>query len=136
MAERMTLIDSEYAYLWYYPDQKIVHHQWKKYAFDNAFREVIMKGADAFEQYGAVKWLSDDRNFGALHPDDKKWGDANWVPRVRKAGWKYWAMVLPEKVVGQMSISRITQEYSKALGLEVNIFSDPDKAMKWLESKT
>jgi hypothetical protein len=136
MAERMTLLDNEYATLWYYPDKKIVHHQFKKYAFDESFREILMTGAEAFEKHGGQKWLSDDRKYGAVHPDDKEWGDANWVPRVVKAGWKYWAMVLPETVVGQMNLKRVTKEYSDNLGVEVNIFTNPDDAMNWLDSKT
>jgi hypothetical protein len=135
MADKITVLDNDYASLWYYPEKKVVHHQWKKYAYGKAFQEVLIKGTEAFEQYGGDKWLSDDRNFGAIHGDDKEWGDANWVPRVIKAGWKYWAMILPEKVIGQMSITRLTKEYSTALGIEVNIFSDPDEAMRWLESK-
>ncbi|NLD92270.1 MAG: hypothetical protein GX639_06325 [Fibrobacter sp.] len=46
---------------------------------------------------------------------------------------KYWAVVLPEKVVGQMNMKRFSDDYSKA-GITAKLFSDPDEALKWVES--
>lgn len=131
---RETLIDNEFASLWYYPDTKIIHHQFKKFIYGPAFREVIMKGLEYFENEGCEKWLSDDRGNSALHPDDKEWGDTNWTPRVIAAGWKYWALILPEKVIGQMNMRRLIQEYLER-GVEVEVFSNPEEGLAWLESK-
>jgi hypothetical protein len=78
--------------------------------------------------------LSDDRNNSALAQNDVAWSKTDWFPRVMKAGWKYWALVQPEKVIGQMNMDRIVKDYSEK-GLTVKIFSDPDEAMKWLESQ-
>ncbi len=131
---RQTIIDNEYASLYYYPDKKIVHHEWHRFVFGKYFREVLTRGAEILESNGCQKWLSDDRGNSALHPEDKAWGDENWAPRVIKAGWKYWALVMPENVIGQLNMTRIVNEYLER-GVEVRVFSDPDEAMKWLESK-
>lgn len=50
-----------------------------------------------------------------------------------KLGWKYWAVVLPEKVVGQLGVKRHFEEYSK-VGVTARLFTDSDEAMKWLEA--
>ncbi|CAG0944596.1 hypothetical protein ANRL1_01827 [Anaerolineae bacterium] len=128
-----TVIDSEFVTMWYYPADKIVHHKFHKFIFGEAFRETLSTGAVIFEKRGATKWLSDDRNNGAIPQEDTDWSNQNWLPRVMKAGWKYWALILPEKAVGQMNMQRFVKQFSE-MGLTVQVFDDPDKALKWLKS--
>ena len=131
--KREIVSDNEVATLWYYPDEGIVHHHFKKYAYGSHFRDTLEKGSEIFEQRGADKWLSDDRNNGALRAEDGEWGESVWVPRVMAAGWKAWAMVLPEKVIGKMNAKKYI-ELNASRGITVEIFSDPDEALKWLAS--
>jgi hypothetical protein len=134
-AFRMTIIlDNQYATLQVYPDIKIICHKVHKFIYGEAFRELMTKGADAFEKYKCIKWLSDDRGNSALRQEDIDWGNQNWEPRIMKAGWKYWALILPEKVVGQMNMKKLIDRYSQ-LGVNVKVFSDPEEAMKWLEQQ-
>lgn len=129
-----TILDNDFATIWCYPEKRIIHHQLHRYFFGETFREILMAGLEAFENNACIKWLSDDRNYGAILPDDKKWGDEVWRPRVLAAGWKFWAMVLPEKVTGQMNIKKMVDEY-KELGLVTRVVSDPKVAMNWLLSQ-
>lgn len=48
-----------------------------------------------------------------------------------KAGWKYWALILPEKVIGQLYMKRLVERGDQQ-GITVQLFSDPAKAMAWL----
>ena len=128
---KIIVLDNKYATVWCYPTKGIIHHILHRYFYGETFREILSTGADALEQYHCTKWLSDDRNFGAIHPDDKAWGDAEWKPRVISAGWKYWAMVLPEKVTGQLNIQKMVDEY-RHLGVISKIHSDPNDALTWL----
>lgn len=70
---------------------------------------------------------------GALPPTDLEWADKVWFPQTVKAGWKYWALVLPEEVIGQMNIKRHIKLY-KDRGITVEVFRDPDEAIRWLEA--
>lgn len=128
---KLTVLDNEFITIWCYPQKGIIHHQFHQYAFGDAFRELLMTGADAFEANQCAKWLSDDRNFGAILPEDKAWGDAVWRPKILNAGWKYWSMVLPEKMTGKMNIQKLVIEYS-ALGVSTKLHDDPNEALKWL----
>jgi hypothetical protein len=130
----ITILDNEYASLWYYPEDKIIHHQFKQYIYGEHFREVMGTSAEAYEKYGCRKYLSDDRGNSAIHPEDRAWGDANFTPRVIKAGWTHWALVMPKKVIGQLNMARLVAEY-RSMGVEVKVFSDPDKAMEWLKAQ-
>ena len=131
--ERMTVIDSEYATLWYYPDTKIVRHVYHKFIYGQEFRDVLNKGHDVMEQYGGQKWLSDDRKNSALPTDDLMWALDSWSPRVFELGWKYWAIVMPDKVAGQLNMRRFMKHYVDQ-GLVIQVFSDEDDALQWLES--
>lgn len=128
-----TVIDNEYCAMWYYPDKKIVHHQIKKFIFGQTFYDFLLTGTSLLQKYGATKWLSDDRHSPVLRNEDIEWGAVNWFPQTAKAGWKYWAMVEPEKAIGKMTAEGLIERYSK-LGITARLFTDLDEAMKWLES--
>jgi hypothetical protein len=131
---KTTLIDTDYATLWYDTEKKIVHHKFHKYIYGPEFRNVLEKGLEVFKEKGAQKWLSDDRNNSALPAEDGAWGQQDWTPRMLEAGWKYWAIVLPQKVIGQMNMQRFIED-NAGLGLTMQAFTDPDEALKWLESQ-
>ena len=128
---KQTIFEDEYASLWYYPDIKIIHHKFHKFIYGDHFRTLLTKGADVFEQEGCIKWLSDDRNNSALPSEDAKWAIGNWNPRVLGAGWRYWAMILPDKSVGKLNMKRLITNY-EMIGVQVELFEDTDSALDWL----
>jgi hypothetical protein len=128
-----TILDTEYATVWYYPKSKIVRHQFHKFIHGQAFRDVLEKGLEVFNKHGAQKWLSDDRKNSALPSEDLIWSTTEWSPRAMAGGWKYWAIIMPDKVAGQMNMNRILKQYIDS-GLVVQVFEDPEEAMRWLES--
>lgn len=130
MAEQMVL-DTEYGTVWVDAANKIVHHQFKQWIKGEAFRELLDTGYQQLVANGCTKWLSDDRANSVLPQEDEEWAKHDWFPRVIKAGWKHWAIVLPEKAVGQMNMERFRREY-KELGINTNAFKDPEEARKWL----
>jgi hypothetical protein len=121
--------------MWYHPESKILHHQTHRFFSGQPFRDALNKGVEIFQQYGAQKWLSDDRETPALAIEDLEWGDRDWFPRVAQLGWKYWAIVMPEKAdkaFGQLALQRLAELYS-ARGVNTRIFTSPEDAKKWLE---
>ena len=119
--------------MWYYPESKILHHKMHRFFFGKAFRDAMDKGVEVFQKYGAQKWLSDDRDVTTLSQEDLEWGDKDWFPRVAKSGWKYWAIVMPEKVLGQLAIKKLADRYS-ARGVQTRVFGSPEEAKQWLET--
>ena len=128
------ILDNDAASLWFHSDTRIIHHKFKKFVRGDDIRNVLDAGYEALKANGAQKWLSDDRNNSAIPAEDEEWAKTNWFPRVVAAGWKYWAICLPEKVVGQMNMKRYAEAYKEA-GITANFFSDPDVALKWLEAQ-
>ncbi|MDY0092828.1 MAG: hypothetical protein RBT80_09025 [Candidatus Vecturithrix sp.] len=105
-----------------------------KYTYGQSFRDALMAGAEAMKTYGAHKWLSDDKNNPVLNPEDQQWGIEVWEPQVIAAGWRYWAIVQPEHVIAKWRMAKLAEMYSKK-GITVQLFSDPEEAMQWLESQ-
>ncbi len=128
---KVIVLENEYIMVKCYPNEGILHHEFHQYAFGDVFREIMMAELEAFETNRCTKWLSDDRKFSAVLPEDKKWGDEVWRPRILEAGWKYWAMVLPEKITGQMNIQKMLNEYEE-LGVTTGVHSAPEDALSWL----
>lgn len=130
----VTLYNSSFVTMWYHPEKKIVHHQIHKFVFGEEFQKFLLIGTEAIKKNRAQKWLSDDRGNSVLRKEDIEWGMVNWFPQTVQAGWKYWAIVQPEKVMAQMNMETLVEGYAQA-GIVAKFFTDPDEAMRWLESQ-
>jgi len=119
----------------YHPDAKIIHHEMHAYTHGKDFRDALMAGVEAMKKYGAHKWLSDDRKNPILNSDDRQWGEDVWLPEVIRAGWKYWALVEPEKALARVRMEERAETFRKQ-GVTVKSFTDSDEAMKWLKSQS
>jgi hypothetical protein len=129
-----TILATDSFVLRYHPLHKIVHHEFRRFVYGEEFHEILEKGLLVMKRHGATKWLSDDRNNGAIKPADAQWSVEDWGPRAMAAGWKYWAVVLPIKVFGQTNMRRFV-EGSAALGRVAQAFDDPNTAMTWLRDQ-
>ncbi len=134
MPERLTVFEHKRISVWSYPDKGIVHHQIHDYVSGAVFHEALTNGIQAMVDCRGSKWLSDDRKNGALPPSDMEWADKVWFPQTVKAGWKHWAVLPPSVVIGQMNIQRHIKMY-KDRGITVQVFTMPEEAMSWLESR-
>jgi hypothetical protein len=128
----VTLLDNEYATLWHHEESQIIHHQFKKWAKDGNFRDVLDKGYAQAQAKGVKKWLSDDRNNLVLSQADGEWATTVWVPKMVKIGWKYWAVVMPEKAVGKLNMQQFIEGNAKH-GITVKVFTEPVAALEWLK---
>lgn len=128
-----TVIQNPTAKLMFHEESKIIHHRFEKFVTSDQFREVLLKGTELIKTKGAKKWLSDDRGNSAVSQADSEWAMTTFSPNAVKAGWKFWAIVMPEKMIGQMQMKRFIEQNAEH-GLTVKAFPDPDAAMKWLES--
>jgi hypothetical protein len=130
--DRIVIHENPQISVWCYPVRGIVHHQMHKYCYGEQFRSALTAGLKAMAKYRTKKWLSDDRLNGPLPVEDEEWATKTWFPQVKAAGWKYWAMVQPQKVVGQMNVARFVKMYSE-LGITAQIFTEVEPAFEWLE---
>jgi hypothetical protein len=126
------ILENEHARLVFHTSSKIIHHKLLKFTEGEHFRNLLLTGTATLVKHGARKWLSDDRLQTALPQTDINWADTIWFPKTAEAGWKFWALVLPENVIGQMNLKRILR-INGDRGVTTQTFTDPDEALRWLE---
>jgi hypothetical protein len=129
---KLTIIDNPDITLWYYEETKIIHHQIHKPSRGESFRQVLAEGLNLVRKTGAKKWLSDDRNNIVQTPEDVDWATTVWTPEMIKAGWKYWALILPEIMLGELNMKHFIKDFEQ-LDFVVKVFTNPGEAIKWLE---
>jgi hypothetical protein len=132
--ERQLILQNSRVTLWYYPALKIVHHQMVQSPSSEEARELLSRGADTLELYGAIKWLSDDRGNTLMRPQDERWANAEWLPRVLRAGFKYWAIVLPVAAIGKLNMQRLANEHARR-GIVSRVETRPHAAFDWLRAQ-
>lgn len=126
------IVDNEFITVRYLDDQRIIYHTVHKPLTDQVLKDAVNAGTDALREYGACKWLSDDRKNGPVSPEIVEWGREDWNPRTIAAGWKYWANVVPEELASAGTLAPIIGDLSK-LGLRMEVFTDLEEAFQWLD---
>lgn len=129
------LVNNEYITLEYYPDRKLVYHTIHKPIGNQVemFQNAMNAGTEALKKYGCCKWLSDDRKNGPLPAEIIQWGFEDWNPRTIKAGWKYWANVVPHEVAAAGTLAPVIEDLYQ-LGLRMQVFTSTEDALRWLDS--
>ena len=127
------LLANDYVSLWHHPDENIIHHKINKFVESASFRAMLTAGAECLEKHRCKKWLSDDKDSTVIRDGDAEWATTVWSPRVIRAGFKYWAIVLPSAAIGQLNMKRFADEY-RHRGVTVSVFDNVDAAFGWLKA--
>ncbi len=129
----ITIIDNADISLWFHEEGKIVHHQLHRFLKGDPLRSTLLKGVELLRDRNACKWLSDDRLGGSLTPEDSEWGATVFASKAIEAGWKYWALILPEIILGQLNMNLAIDDYTRK-GLIIKLFTNSEEALNWLKS--
>ncbi|MFN8528443.1 MAG: hypothetical protein U0670_07520 [Anaerolineae bacterium] len=129
------IVDNEWATVRYEPKDKYLYHTFHKPIVDNpeALRDIMYKALDTLISNGAEKWLSDDRNNAAFKPESVQEAVSQWGPAAAAAGWKYWALVVPQSIAGRAAMTDLVEAFY-GLGVRVAVFTDVEDARAWLET--
>ncbi|MCC7452084.1 MAG: hypothetical protein IT324_32060 [Anaerolineae bacterium] len=128
----IVIVDNEYITVQYLPDKRIIYHTVHKPIPDQPLKDALNAGTEALRQYKACKWLSDDRKNGPLSQEMLDWGFNDWDPRTVKAGWKYWANVVPEELAAAGTLAPVMEAVYE-MGLRLMVFTSVEEAMQWLD---
>jgi hypothetical protein len=108
-----------------------MYHTFHKPISGPILRDILNAGQAALAKNKATKWLSDDRNNAEVAPADIEFSVADWGPRAAQAGWKFWALVVPEDIAGRASMTAVVEAFYN-LGVRVVVFTDLEEARGWL----
>lgn len=127
------LIENEFVTLRYSPDKRILYHTVQQPVDEEVFKSSLNKGVEMIEENHIQKWLSDDRQNGPFSAAFSEWAINDWIPRAIKAGWKYWANVVPDKLNAANTLTPFI-EHLHEKGLRMALFTNIEEAMAWLEN--
>src|SRR5688572_20233194 len=119
----ITVIDDKYAKLMYHSDKGIVHHCFHKPLDGEHLRTVLNTGVELLQKHGAAKWLSDNRAIDPHSEEDGQWVNDNWLPRAIAAGWKYWALVVPDEIAARMNMVEFVNSFYD-MGVRIMVFTN------------
>ena len=126
------IFDNQYIWMGYHTDTQIIHHHYFPQLNSHYLRAGLDTGVEVMIEHGATKWLSDNREADAHSPEDTEWINTDWLPRAVGAGWRYWALVVPQHTLALMNMAEFVQTFYD-FGVWVSVFTDPDEAMDWLQ---
>lgn len=67
-------------------------------------------------------------------PDDEEWADTEWLPRVLRARFRFWAIVLPAAAIGKLDMRRLANQHARR-GIISRIETTPLPAFEWLKAQ-
>jgi len=119
--------------LFYHDEDKVIHHVFKEALDSESFHAVLEKGTEVLTEHKATKWLADNRRQEiVLSDEDNEWATTVWFPKTMAAGWKYWAIVVPDSIANRVDLMRYIEPYH-ATGINVKVFTDDAEALDWLK---
>lgn len=124
-------------------DRSILKHTWLKKPSSQEFRSTLLKVLDIYRNhqpgFDNLKWLADTVKLGELTIADEEWLEDVWDPLIfREAGVKAHAVILGADIFADypMEMFKLSSiQKNSELGVELEVFSDEDKAYKWLEKR-
>lgn len=128
------IIKTDRTGLWFHQGKGIVHHELKGFVQGKEYRDLLSRGLDELKKQKASKWLSDHREYQVVAPEDAQWSQDTWAPAAIAAGFKHWAIVMPEDAIGQSNMKRFADFYASK-GVTVETFTTPESALAWLEKR-
>ena len=130
----LSLLDTKWAQLYYDPDTGIIHHHLTPEIESHHWQPLLSAGYKTLKEKGATKWLSDNRAMvNPIKDEDNAWIYGTWLPETMAAGWRYWAIIVPDEIAArEMMVDFINEFFAK--GLRIMVFSQLEAGMAWLEA--
>lgn len=127
----MIYFDSDHLTIEWDEQHECVIMNWKGFVGGDKFRDGLLKGLDLLIEKKASRWLAILTKMGSLLKEDQEWSNKEWFPRAFEAGVKKIAIVIPQKVLAQMSVNAIMQKVART-ELVSKHFNSIEEAKKWL----
>jgi len=81
-------------------------------------------------------WLADIADFSVVDLDDQQWIVEHFYPRLAENGLRYMGVVLPVRVVAQLSARRVNTAYGAHGSIEFEYHATRSATARWLAGKS
>jgi hypothetical protein len=117
------------------PGSGAVYIESQGWADSTEFALLLEAGLRALKEYHASRWLADCRNMKTVDESDQEWLDRSWFPRMRAAGLRRMAVLMPRNAQAKMDVEDIMGKVP-GTKLEVAYFATVAAARAWLTRPT
>lgn len=128
----MILHTSPHAHVEWFEKEKVVFKRFSGFIYGEELYSAFNSGYEQLKKAKGNKWLSDNRGLPVYKQEDITWINEDWFLRMLKAGWKYWALVEPEAVLGQMVMKKFT--FYTEHGITLQVFNSIEDGLAWLKT--
>ncbi|MBN2040357.1 MAG: hypothetical protein JW864_09965 [Spirochaetes bacterium] len=132
--DKKVILDDGKIRIWYYDEFKILYFKFTGLTYGQELIEGMSKGMEVFKENKATKWLSDKGETPTMNKNDLEWNENVFKWEMIKAGWKYWAIVEPDKTSSKMLFDKFIKDYAE-LNVAVKMFADMESAFNWLKEQ-
>jgi hypothetical protein len=126
-----TCFESKAIHISYNKQKNFIHVEWKGFASNSEYLEILTKQLQLTIQKQADKILYDLRKMAVVSTENQKYTNEVYFPQMAQAGSKYAAIVIPENIFGQASVNSILGKKNEAL-FEAKLFNNHQAAIEWL----
>ncbi len=110
-----------------------VEQIWNGHSSREEHRQAAEDILTLLEEKRASRLFLDCTKMMVVHPDDQKWIEVDWLPRMVSAGLEKIALVLPAGSVAQLSIDKMERNIDiQEIGFEKYMTEDSEQAIAWL----
>lgn len=114
---------------------RCVEFTWNNFVKDESFHEGCNAMIAALKKHSTSKLICDSRRYTVVDPADQLWSIQDWLPRAIAAGLTTFAVVMPESVVGKLSVQNVINDKKhtpKELSLTREMFNTLEDARSWV----
>ena len=128
----MPLFQEKHLTIHHDKDVNCIHMQWTGFASTQKYKDGMNTGLEKVEEKQVTRWLADMVNMAAITPDDQKWTNEDWFPRMLEAGIRISAVVTSKDIFNQIAVKKIGEEMTNN-SYTMHFFDNLEEAKAWLK---
>jgi hypothetical protein len=127
----MPLFEEKYLTIHHDENINCIHMQWTGFAASQNYKNGMNTGLEKVKEKKVTKWLANMTDMAVITPDDQKWTNEDWFPRLLEAGIRTAAVVMSKDIFNQLAVKKIGEEMTDN-SYTMHFFGDLEEAKKWL----
>ena len=128
----MPLFEEKYLTIHHNEDVECIHMQWRGFATSEKYKHGMNTGLEKVKEKKVNKWLADMAEMGAIAPNDQKWTNEDWFPRLLGSGIDVAAVVMSKDVFNQLAVKKIGEDMTDN-SYTMHFFDNLEEAKVWLK---
>jgi len=137
--EKMIVVDRPNIAVEWDETKRLMRVEFRGFIDGEEYRETLDRALQVVIAKKCTRILWDLRAMKVLTPDDQKWAETDWTPRlVRQSKVKRTVSVVPKSAVAQMSLKRVSEKTAIVMENEIlsRTFDSIEDAEKWVMTNT